>query len=342
MINIGPLMLDIEGTELCNEDIECIVHPACGGLILFSRNFHSSVQIESLIKSIRSVRQDIIIAVDQEGGRVQRFKQGFSLLPPLRSLGRLFQKQPDLATKRARQFGELMAMEILSVGCDISFSPVLDLGLASSQIIGDRAFAEDQSSITHLAAAFVSGMSQAGMAATGKHFPGHGSVVEDSHLTIPIDPREEENIQNNDMQPFIHLKDKLLAMMPAHIIYPKIDAEPAGFSKVWIQQILRSRIGFDGVVFSDDLSMKGAEVVGDFIQRADKALSAGCDMLLLCNNRAQVKVLLAYLKDFQLPEVSRLRLSKMQAKSGLAVGLTAVQKTARWQILNKQVATLNQ
>jgi beta-N-acetylhexosaminidase len=342
MINIGPLMLDIEGTELCNEDVECILHPACGGLILFSRNFQSSAQIVSLIQSIRSVRQDIIIAVDQEGGRVQRFKKDFSLLPPLATLGRLFQKQPGLATERASQFGELMAMEILSVGCDISFSPVLDLGLPASQIIGDRAFAEDQSSITHLAAAFVSGMSHAGMAATGKHFPGHGSAVEDSHLTIPIDSREEKTIQNNDIQPFIHLKDELLAMMPAHIIYPKIDAQPAGFSKVWIQQILRHRIGFDGVVFSDDLSMKGAEVAGDFTQRADKALSAGCDMLLLCNNRAQVKILLAHLKDFQLPEVSMLRLCKMLAKPGLAVGLTTVQKTARWQLLSKQVATLNQ
>ena len=340
MTNIGPLMLDIQGTELCDEDIECISHPVCGGLILFSRNFDSSAQIESLVKSIRRVKQDIIIAVDQEGGRVQRFKREFTLLPPLVSLGNLFQEQPDLAIQRAQQFGELMAMEVLSVGCDISFSPVLDLGLESSQIIGNRAFAKDQTTIIKLARAFIAGMSHAGMAATGKHFPGHGSVVEDSHLTIPIDQRDVKQIQNNDMQPFIDLKNELLAMMPAHIIYPEIDSKPVGFSKVWIQKILRKQIGFNGVVFSDDLSMKGAEVAGDFKQRIDKALSAGCDMVLVCNNREQIKILLEYLQDFDFPKLSQQRLGQMLAKPTIAIGLASVKKTARWLALSKQIETL--
>ncbi len=340
MKQIGPLMLDIEGTELCNEDIECISHPACGGLILFTRNFQSAAQIESLISRIRSVKQDIIIAVDQEGGRVQRFKQEFTLLPPLAALGNQFKMEPELAIQRAAQFGELMALEVLSVGCDISFAPVLDLGLKSSQVIGNRAFAVDHVTITTLASAFIRGMKFAGMAATGKHFPGHGGVDEDSHLTIPIDKRDEITIKNNDMQPFIHLKDELQAIMPAHIIYPKIDSEPAGFSKIWIRQILRQQIGFDGLVFSDDLSMKGAETAGDFKQRTDKALSAGCDMVLICNNRPQTKVVLQHLQNFKLSQASQQRLNNMLADPAIAEGLNKLKKTTRWQELSQQVTTL--
>ena len=336
----GPLMLDIQGTELCDDDIECISHPACGGLILFSRNFQTSKQIESLIRSIRSVKRDIIIAVDQEGGRVQRFKQDFTLLPPLASLGELFVSQADTAKKIAAEFGELMAMEVLSVGCDISFTPVLDLGLESSQIIGNRAFAKDHNTITQLASAFISGMKIAGMAATGKHFPGHGSVVEDSHLTIPIDSRDVITIKNNDLQPFIHLKDELCAIMPAHIIYSEIDSEPAGFSKIWIKQMLREQIGFDGLVFSDDLSMKGAEIAGDFIQRTNKALSAGCDMVLICNNRKQTKIVLQHLQDFNFSKVSQRRVAKMLADPSLAEGLSTLQQNVRWQELSQQVAIL--
>lgn len=341
MTNIGPLMLDIQGTKLSNEDVECISHPACGGLILFSRNFQSAVQIESLIRTIRSIKQNIVIAVDQEGGRVQRFKQDFTLLPPLATLGELFKKQPVLAIQRAKQFGELMALEVLSVGCDISFTPVLDLGLKSSQIIGNRAFALEHHAITKLASAFIAGMSLAGMAATGKHFPGHGSVIEDSHLTIPIDKRDKIIIKNNDMQPFINLKDELLAVMPAHIIYPKVDSEPAGFSRIWIQHILREQIGFEGLIFSDDLSMKGAEIAGDFKQRTDKALAAGCDMVLICNNRIQTKVVLQHLQYFQFSKVSRQRLTKMLARKHVTAGLASLKKTIYWQELSRQVATLN-
>lgn len=341
MKNIGPLMLDIQGTYLDKEDIECISHPACGGLILFSRNFESGTQVESLINAIRSVKANIVIAVDQEGGRVQRFKQDFTILPPLATLGDQFKTQPSLATQRAAQFGELMALEVLSVGCDISFTPVLDLGLKSSQIIGNRAFALDHETITQLASAFIAGMKLAGMAATGKHFPGHGSVVEDSHLTIPVDQRDKLTIENNDMQPFIHLKDELLAIMPAHIIYSKIDSEPAGFSNLWIQKILRGQIGFEGLIFSDDLSMKGAESAGDFKQRTDKALSAGCDMVLICNNRPQTKVVLQHLQDFEFSKASQQRLDNMLADPSTAAGLTTLKKTTRWQELSQQIATLN-
>ena len=340
MINIGPLMLDVEGTQLTQQDAECIEHDACGGLILFSRNFQSAKQIELLIKSIRSIKPNIIIAVDQEGGRVQRFKQDFTLLPPLGSLGKLFAKDQMLAKQRASQFGELMALEILSVGCDISFSPVLDLGLEESQIIGDRAFAKDPQTIIELAKSFIAGMSQAGMAATGKHFPGHGSVVEDSHIAIPIDERDEQTIYDKDMLPFVALKNELLAVMPAHIIYPQVDSKPAGFSEVWIKQKLRQQIGFDGVVFSDDLSMKGAEVAGDFTQRANIALTAGCDMVLLCNNREQTLKVLDHLQDFNLTGASKHRLSKMLANKSSAIGLEQLKQTPHWQELAKQVTTL--
>ncbi len=341
MTNLGPLMFDIHGLELTNEDRECIGHSACGGIILFTRNFQSAEQIERLITSIREIKSNVLISVDQEGGRVQRFKEAFCLLPPLASLGKLFKIQPELAIEKSAYLGELVAMEILSVGCDISFSPVLDLGLEASQIIGDRAFAQDQQTITLLASAFVSGMATAGMAATGKHFPGHGSVIEDSHLTIPVDERDRNIIQNNDMQPFVHLKNQLAGIMPAHIIYSKVDSQPAGFSKIWIQQILRQEIGFEGVVFSDDLSMKGAEIAGDFLQRTDCAIAAGCDMILVCNDRTQTKKVLRHLQNYKMPEQSLLRLSKMRAQTKLSVGLSKIKQTKRWKMLFEQIQTLS-
>ena len=341
MTNFGPLMLDIEGTQLSQQDIECIEHSACGGLILFSRNFQSALQIEELIQSIRAIKPNILIAVDQEGGRVQRFKQDFTLLPALGSLGELFAQDREQAIQRSFQFGELMALEVLSVGCDISFSPVLDLGLEESQIIGNRAFAKEPQTIIELARSFIAGMSKAGMAATGKHFPGHGSVVEDSHIAVPKDERSEKVIHDNDMQPFIALKDDMLAVMPAHIIYSQIDEQPAGFSEVWIKQKLRQEIGFDGVVFSDDLSMKGAEVAGDFNQRADVALEAGCDMILLCNNREQTLKVLEHLQGIDLSMESKARLSKMLAKESTAIGLQSLQETTHWQMLAEKVATID-
>ncbi len=340
MNSLGPIMLDIEGLELTPQDQYCLTHSACGGVILFARNFQSSQQVTTLIKSIREIKPDILVAVDQEGGRVQRFKQEFTTLPPLDTLGKLYLINPLLALERANQLGELMALEVLSVGCDISFTPVLDLGFKASTIIGNRAFSESVDDVIRLGRAFIAGMTNAGMGATGKHFPGHGSVVEDSHLEIPIDDRDEKYIQNNDLLVFSKLKDELKAIMPAHIVYPKVDSEAAGFSKVWLQDRLRRQIGFSGLIFSDDIGMKGAEGAGNYLQRTDKALSAGCDMVLVCNQREEALSVLEHLSDYQMPELSIHRINNLSAKSETAVGLEQLKTTQRWQSLQQKVLTL--
>lgn len=275
---IGSVMIDIEGQSLTTIDKEKIAHPNTGGLILFSRNFDNPDQILELIKSIRQARSgDILIAVDQEGGRVQRFQNGFTRLPPAGQ----YQKQAEIV----QDAGWLMAAELLSVGVDFSFAPVLDIDYGVSEIIGDRSFANRPTLVAELGAAFCKGMQVAGMATTGKHFPGHGAVVLDSHLSLPIDDRDLETLRTQDIIPFQHLiATGLSAVMPAHIVYPQIDKLPAGFSEVWLQTILREELKFDGVIFSDDLSMAGAASVGDFFERAGLALQAGCDMILVCNN----------------------------------------------------------
>lgn len=275
---IGPLMIDIAGYELTALDKEKIAHPNTGALILFARNYDNPQQIQALNAAIREARKgDILIAVDQEGGRVQRFQNGFTRLPP----AAWFTKQPELA----QLAGWLMAVEVLAVGVDFSFAPVLDVDCGISEIIGNRSFSSDQQQAGELAAAFVKGMHDAGMAATGKHFPGHGAVALDSHLTLPSDPRDLDAIRQRDLLPFRQLiKQGLEAVMPAHVVYPAVDNLPAGFSPIWLQQILRRELNFDGAIFSDDLSMEGAAGVGDFLDRAKLAQQAGCDMLLVCNN----------------------------------------------------------
>lgn len=275
---IGPIMIDVAGHELDALDREKIAHPNTGGLIIFARNYDNPRQVKALVDSIRSARGgDILIAVDQEGGRVQRFQEGFTRLPP----AAVFEQHPLLA----EDAGWLMAAEVLSVGVDFSFAPVLDVDCGISQIIGNRSFSQNPNTASQLASAFTKGMRSAGMAATGKHFPGHGSVALDSHLTLPEDPRELDTIRAHDLIPFRQLiSEGLEAIMPAHVVYPKIDRLPAGFSPFWIQQILRGELGFDGAIFSDDLSMEGAAMAGDFCERARLADEAGCDMLLVCNN----------------------------------------------------------
>ena len=283
---IGPIMIDIEGHELSPLDREKIAHPNTGGLILFARNFADPAQIAALIQDIRHSRQgDILIAVDQEGGRVQRFQAGFTRLPP----AACYEHYPDL-TEAA---GWLMAAELLAIGIDFSFAPVLDVDCGISQIIGNRSFSQNQERAAELASRFRKGMQSAGMAATGKHFPGHGSVALDSHLTLPEDNRSLDTIREHDLVPFKRLIiEGLEAIMPAHVVYPQIDSLPAGFSAVWIQQILRGELGFDGAIFSDDLSMEGAAIAGDFCERARLADAAGCDMLLVCNNPAAAEYVL--------------------------------------------------
>jgi beta-N-acetylhexosaminidase len=274
----GAVMLDIAGTTLTDSEREILNHPNTGAVILFARNYENPEQIAALIQEIRAARNgEILIAVDQEGGRVQRFQNSFTRLPP----AALYENEPEVAEVA----GWLMAAELLAVGVDFSFAPVLDVDCGVSNIIGNRAFSRNAEKVTQLASDFRRGMARAGMAATGKHFPGHGAVALDSHLTLPIDERDLGTIRKHDLQPFRQLiAEGLEGIMPAHVLYSQIDAQPAGFSNFWIQHILREELGFDGVVFSDDLSMEGAASVGDFSKRATVALQAGCDMVLVCNN----------------------------------------------------------
>lgn len=303
---IGALMLDIAGTELTQEDIELLQTPQVGGMILFSRNIESPAQVRALTDHMRQIRPDILIAVDQEGGRVQRLKQGFTLLPAMGHFGELYLTQPEKALTLVEQCGWLMAIEVLAVGIDFSFAPVLDLN-DISDVIGDRAFAKNVQDIVPLASAFMKGMQRAGMATTGKHFPGHGSVKADSHVAAAIDPREYQDIYNNDMQSFIQLKTQLDALMPAHVIYENVDPNPAGFSPYWIETILRQELQFDGVLFSDDLSMQAACVAGGADARIRAALEAGCDMGLVCNNRESACIALAGINNLPLPNQARLQ-----------------------------------
>ena len=302
---IGALMLDIAGTTLTQEDIELLSAPQVGGVILFGRNIESPAQVRALTDHMRQVRPDILIAVDQEGGRVQRLRQGFTLLPAMGRFGELYSNDPQRALELAEKCGWLMATEVLAVGIDFSFAPVLDLN-DISDVIGDRSFAQNIQDIIPLASAFLKGMKRAGMASTGKHFPGHGSVKADSHVAAAIDTRSYAEIQQKDMQTFIQLQSQLDALMPAHVIYSQVDPNPAGFSEFWIQKVLRQELGFDGVLFSDDLSMQAACVAGGADARIQAALKAGCDMGLVCNDRAAQCIALEGIEDLPLPNQQRL------------------------------------
>lgn len=285
---MGPIMLDVLGTSLTSEDKELLQHPLVGGLIYFTRNFESPEQIKALTADIRkTVSRDFLIAVDHEGGRVQRFREGYTCLPAMGKIWTLVNKDIEAAKALARHCGVIMAIEVQSIGIDISFSPVLDVN-GVSDVIGDRAFHNEPEYVQMLANAFIEGMNQAGMQATGKHFPGHGSVKADSHVASAIDARNKSTIFNYDLKPFEQLihANRLGAIMPAHVIYPDVDPLSVGFSPYWLQTILRQSLKFNGVIFSDDLSMEGASSIGGFIERAEAAQHAGCDMLLLCNNRA--------------------------------------------------------
>lgn len=280
----GRLMLDLAACQITAQERELLSHPEVGGVILFSRNYQNPQQLTELTAEIRSLAPRALIAVDHEGGRVQRFRHGFTELPAMGKLATEYLKDATRACELAEQIGWLLAYELRQCGVDISFAPVLDLDRGRSQVIGDRAFGDSAEQVTALAGALIEGMSQAGMAATGKHFPGHGWAIADSHIAIPEDERSLEQIRAEDLQPFASLVTKgLAAVMPAHVIYSQVDANPAGFSRWWLQQQLRAELGFDGVIFSDDLSMAGASVAGGYPERAKAALEAGCDMVLVCN-----------------------------------------------------------
>ncbi|WFP51023.1 beta-N-acetylhexosaminidase [Methylomonas sp. EFPC3] len=309
---IGPVMIDIAGHSLTALDLEKIAHPNTGALILFSRNYENPQQVAQLIRNIRQARNgDILIAVDQEGGRVQRFQTGFTRLPAAAR----YAERPELAEAA----GWLMASEILAVGADFSFAPVLDVDCGISTIIGDRSFSQVPEQAAELAGKFRAGMRAAGMAATGKHFPGHGGVALDSHLDLPIDERDLEGIRRQDLVPFRRLiEEGLEAVMPAHVLYPQVDRYPAGFSEIWLQQVLRRELGFDGAIFSDDLSMAGAASIGDFNERAGLAQQAGCDMLLVCNNPTAAEQVLDTLPTNRDDKRER-RLQAMRGRNNLSL-----------------------
>lgn len=314
-MSLGPVMLDLQGLELRPEERERLKHPLVGGVILFSRNYQSPEQVEALTREIHALRQpQLLVAVDQEGGRVQRFRQGFTALPAIRELGRIHDENSRRARRLAETSGWLMATELRAVGVDFSFAPVLDLDRGVSQIIGDRAFHSHPETVADLAHAYMLGMHHAGMAATGKHFPGHGAVAADSHLALPVDERALVDIQAEDIVPFermIHYG--LEGIMPAHVVFPRVDNLPAGFSRTWLRKILRQQLGFQGVIFSDDLSMEGAKVAGDVVARAKMALSAGCDMVLVCNDARAADQVLDGLGAHDDP-VSHLRLVRMHGR----------------------------
>ncbi|WP_333877684.1 beta-N-acetylhexosaminidase [Methylobacter sp.] len=329
---IGPIMLDVAGLTLTQAEKEKINHPNTGAVILFSRNYQNPEQVTELINHIRAARNgDIMIAVDQEGGRVQRFQQGFTRLPPASS----YAQNPELAEPA----GWLMAAELLAVGVDFSFAPVLDIDCGVSEIIGNRSFSTDPALATRLSSLFRKGMNEAGMAATGKHFPGHGAVALDSHLTLPIDERDLDSIRVKDLAPFKQLiEEGLEGIMPAHVVYPKIDPNPAGFSPFWIQQILRKELNFNGTVFSDDLSMEGAASVGDFPERARLAQLAGCDMILVCNNPTAAEQVLDALPITHDP-IREQRLGRMQGKPQM--NREQLMRSEKWQHLSTLILNNN-
>lgn len=281
-MHYGPLMIDIQGTALIEEERVLLKHPGVGGVLLFSRNYSDKETLKNLIVDIReSAGHSVLIAVDHEGGRVWRFREGFTRLEAAHEYGLLYDKNPNEARAWAEKNGWVMASELLTCGIDLSFAPVLDLDYGLSEVIGDRAFHRDPKVVVELAGAFIDGMHRAGMAVTGKHFPGHGGIRTDSHFKEAIDNRLLDELMKEDILPFCHLSHKLNAIMPAHVIFPNVDSVPAGFSKRWLQDILRQKLNFQGAIISDCISMKGAAMGGDFVVRSRMALDAGCDMVIL-------------------------------------------------------------
>ena len=314
-MSLGPVMLDVSGLALTDDDRNRLSHKQVGGVILFSRNYETPEQLKALVDEIHAIRiPRLVVAVDQEGGRVQRFREHFQSLPAVARLGELYDQNPGLAIEYSQSFGWIMASELLYYGIDLSFAPVLDLGNPISSVIGDRAFHCNPENVSRLANAWIRGMSQAGMEAVGKHFPGHGSVEGDSHHVMPFDRREYLDIEASDLIPFRRVINTHLAgMMMAHVVYDQVDTLAAGYSKTWIDSILRQQLGFNGIIFSDDLTMSGAESVGGYPERARISLEAGCDILLVCNNSAGADEVLDSLQGYNNP-TSQLRMVRLHGK----------------------------
>jgi len=311
----GPLMIDLQGCEMSSQEYEWLSHPSVGGVILFTRNYQNKTQLSELIQSIHEVKKPkLLVAVDQEGGRVQRFRDGFTQYPPMRTLGEVYDKDPHKGLHLTEILACRLATELREVGVDFTFAPILDLDTGKSIVIGNRAFHSDIDAVSVLASKFMLGLRKGGMESVGKHFPGHGSVVADSHFECPIDHRYENDLQLADIIPFKRLVDHGIAgIMSAHVIYQHIDKKPASFSQYWLTRVLREQLRFEGVIFSDDLTMKGAHVVGDIKDRIDIALEAGSDMILLCNSPQDIPTALDQLDGYNNPS-SQLRLARFHGK----------------------------
>jgi beta-N-acetylhexosaminidase len=335
---LGPVMLDVVGTTLTAEDIRRIQHPLTGGVILFARNYENRKQLVTLTQGIHAARPGVLIAVDHEGGRVQRFRtDGFTHLPAMRTLGELWDRDVLHATKLATAAGYVLASELRACGVDLSFTPVLDLDFGGSSVIGTRSFHRDPRVVTLLAKSLNHGLALAGMANCGKHFPGHGYVTADSHVDLPVDERPLTDILGDDAAPYDWLGMSLTAVMPAHVIYPKVDKHPAGFSKKWLG-ILRKDLGFQGVIFSDDLSMHGASVAGGALDGANAALQAGCDMVLMCNSPDKADQLLSGLQ-VKVSPASAARIAAL-VPQGAAPEWDALQQDERFLAAKKLLQTL--
>jgi beta-N-acetylhexosaminidase len=338
-MSLGPLMVDIAGTELSAEDVRVLSHPMVGSVLLFTRNYSNPQQVAALTAAIRALRTPhLLIAVDHEGGRVQRFREGFTRLPAARLLGRRFDEDRRDALALAQSVGWLMASELRAVGVDFSFAPCIDLDYGVSEIIGDRAFHSDPDTVAALAVATMTGMREAGMAAIAKHFPGHGAVVADSHVALPVDRREFVDLEA-DIRPYRPLIDNNLpGIMAAHVVFPAMDALPASLSKRWITGVLRGEMGFHGCVFADDLTMAGAAAFGDAMARVELGLASGCDVLPICNDRHSVELVLGRFGANVGSAASQARLVRMRARGEPPADLRA---DRHWQETAARIAGLS-
>ncbi|MEQ6917638.1 beta-N-acetylhexosaminidase [Halomonas aquatica] len=330
---LGPVMLDLEGQHLTPEEGDLLARPEVGGVILFARNIGSADQVRTLCDEVRRIRPDLLLAVDQEGGRVQRLREGVTRLPAMGRLGRDFAVQPEVTLRLCQDAGWLLGMEMAACGLDLSFAPVLDVDGGTSSVIGDRSFSADPMAVARMGRAFLDGLHEAGMVGVGKHFPGHGGVAADSHHELPVDTRPLQALRDHDLVPFAQLASRLDAVMPAHVVYSDFDHRPAGFSPTWLG-MLRQGLGFKGVIFSDDLSMAGAASAGTPGERARAALAAGCDMLLVCNDRAAALEVIDACRGRQVRRLSRLRYGRARPD------LQALGALSRWRRVHAHLEAL--
>jgi len=338
-MSLGPLMIDLKGASVDEEELAWLKSPVVCGVILFARNFESLQQLESLVESVHAVREPpLLVAVDQEGGRVQRLGEPFTRLPAMRSLGHVYDENMGQALKAARAFGWLMAAELRAIDVDLSFAPVVDLDRGLAEVIGDRALHPSATAVSQLASEFATGAHDAGMGITAKHFPTHAGAVNDSHTESATDSREFSDLWD-DLQPFRHLiRARLDAVMVAHVSFPSVDALPASFSSWWLKEQLRDELGFGGAIVSDDIAMGGAKAVGSCADRAVKALTAGCDMVLLCNSPGEIPAVIDSLADYVSPP-SQLRLMRLRGQRRQAWG--SLRSSAAWREARRAIEELS-